>query len=78
MAMPYIEAASPWGEAPGLCYSTLMNDRPKNAAETPLARALRMKKAAIEAKPKPPGAGKAQRERAAGIAAGVSKPWMKK
>jgi hypothetical protein len=56
-----------------------MDDRPKTAAtETPMARALRMKKAAIEAKPKPPGAGKSQRERAAGIPTGVSKPWMKK
>ena len=54
-----------------------MNDRPKNdTAETPIERALRMKKAALEAKPKPPGGGK--REPAAGIAAGASKPWMKK
>jgi hypothetical protein len=56
-----------------------MDDRPKSAgAETPMERALRMKKAAIQTKPKPPGAGKGQRERAAGIAAGASKPWMKK
>jgi hypothetical protein len=46
-------------------------------AETPIERALRMKKAAIQARPKPPG-GKGQRELAAGIAAGASKPWMKK
>jgi hypothetical protein len=56
-----------------------MDDRPEDAAaETPMERALRMKKAAIEAKPKPPTGGKGRRERAAGIAAGVSKPWMKK
>jgi hypothetical protein len=56
-----------------------MSDPPKSAAaETPMERALRMKKAAIQAKPKPPGAGKLQRERAAGIAPGASKPWMKK
>ena len=56
-----------------------MNDRPKSAAaETPMERALRMKKAAIQAKPKPPGAGKVQREQAAGVAAGASKPWMKR
>jgi hypothetical protein len=56
-----------------------MNDRPKSAAaETPMERALRMKKAAIQAKPKPPGDGKVQREQTAGVAAGASKPWMKK
>ena len=57
----------------------LMSDHPKSAAaDTPMERALRMKKAAIQAKPKPPGGGKVQRERAAGIAPGASKPWMKK
>ena len=56
-----------------------MDDRPEDAAdETPIERALRLKKAALEAKPKPPGGGKGRHERAAGIAAGVSKPWMKK
>ena len=56
-----------------------MNDRPKSAAaETPMERALRMKKAAMQAKPKPPGGGKGQREQAAGVPAGASKPWMKK
>jgi hypothetical protein len=49
-----------------------------NAAETPIERALRLKKAALEAKPKPPGAGKFQRKQSAGIAAGSSKPWMTK
>jgi hypothetical protein len=62
-----------------------MNDHPKSddagtpdAAETPMARALRLKKAALDAKPKPPGGGKISREQAAGVAAGASKPWMKK
>lgn len=54
-----------------------MNDTPKMAAETPMARALRLKQAALEAKPKPPGRGKSVREQA-GMAAGASKPWMKR
>jgi hypothetical protein len=55
-----------------------MNYRPKSAdAETPMQRALRLKKAAIQAKPEPPGKGKGQREQA-GMAAGASKPWMKR
>jgi hypothetical protein len=54
-----------------------MNDRPDDAAETPMQRALRMKKAALEAKPKTRG-GKFQREQTAGIAPGASKPWMKR
>jgi hypothetical protein len=56
-----------------------MTDNPKTAdSETPIERALRMKKAAIQAKQKPPGRGRSQREQAAGVAAGASKPWMKK
>ena len=46
--------------------------------ETPIQRALRLKQAALDARPKPPRGGKFQRQRAAGIAAGDSKPWMKK
>jgi hypothetical protein len=61
-----------------LCYPLKMTDRPPNEPpETPIQRALRMKKAAIEAKPKPPRGGKHQREQAA-MAAGASKPWLKK
>ncbi len=52
-----------------------MTDKPP-ADETPMQKALRLKKAAIEAKPKPPRGGKFQREQAAGIQAGKSKPWM--
>ncbi|CAN7504639.1 hypothetical protein LJR225_003587 [Phenylobacterium sp. LjRoot225] len=61
-----------------------MSDDPKDAApkdsgdETPIQRALRLKKAAIDAKPKPPRGGKFQREQAAAMTTGVSKPWMKR
>jgi hypothetical protein len=51
---------------------------PADDAETPIQRALRLKKAALDAKPKPPRGGKFQRQQAAGIAAGRSKPWMSK
>ena len=43
--------------------------------ETPIQRALRLKKAAIAAKPKPPRGGKFQREQAA-AKPGKSKPWL--
>jgi len=49
------------------------DDRPD---ETPIQRALRLKKAVIDARPKPPRGGRFQREQAASIAAGKSKPWM--
>ncbi|WP_374660398.1 hypothetical protein [Phenylobacterium sp.] len=50
-------------------------DAPPN--ETPIQRALRLKKAAIEAKPKPPRGGRFQREQAAAArSASKSKPWM--
>src|SRR5438552_3694676 len=52
--------------------------RERPAAETPMQRALRLKKAAVDAKPKPPGRDKALRAQASGVAAGASKPWMKK
>ena len=50
-----------------------------NAAptETPIQRALRLKKASIEAKPKPPRGGRFQREQAAAAqSSSKSKPWM--
>jgi hypothetical protein len=46
------------------------------ASETPLQKALRLKQAAIDARAKPPRGGKFQREQAARIATGKSKPWM--
>jgi hypothetical protein len=56
-----------------------MTDRPKDAApETPIERALRMKKAALQTKPKPPGRGKFAPRQAAGMAAGASKPATRK
>ena len=47
-------------------------------AETPMQRAPRLKKAALDAQPKPPRGGRFQREQTARVAAGASKPWMKK
>lgn len=44
--------------------------------ETPAQRALRLKQAKIDARPKPPRGGRFQREQAAKIASGKSKPWM--
>jgi len=56
-----------------------MSDRRQDQpAESPIQRALRMKKAALDAKPKAPGDEKFKREQASGIAAGASKPWTKK
>ncbi|MEY4556342.1 MAG: hypothetical protein RL093_1461 [Pseudomonadota bacterium] len=46
------------------------------SSESPVQRALRLKKAAIEAREKPPRGGRFQREQAARIATGKSKPWM--
>ncbi len=59
-----------------------MTDQPDDApapapeTETPVQRALRLKQARIAAKPQPPRGGTFQREQAARIAAGKSKPWM--
>ena len=44
--------------------------------ETPVQKALRLKNAKMDASPKPPRGGRFQREQAARIAAGKSKPWM--
>lgn len=44
--------------------------------ETPVQRALRLKKAALDARAKPPRGGRFQREQAAKIATGKSRPWM--
>jgi hypothetical protein len=45
--------------------------------ETPIQRALRLKTAAIAARPKPPRGGRFQREQADAASASKSKPWMK-
>lgn len=55
-----------------------MADQPEDTAqETPMQRALRLKKAASDPKRKPPRGGNLQREHA-GQPAGQSKPWMKR
>jgi hypothetical protein len=60
-------------------------DKPQNmpatvdgdtVSESPVQRALRLKQAAIAARAKPPRGGRFQREQAARIASGKSKPWM--
>ena len=56
-----------------------MNDRPEDdAAESPIRRALRLKQAKLEARPKPPRGGKFQREQSAALASGKSRPWLKR
>jgi hypothetical protein len=51
------------------------DDPPEN--ETPIQKALRMKKAAIAAKPQPPRGGKFQRQQAAAAhSSSKSKPWL--
>jgi len=55
-----------------------MNEPPDAAAETPIERALRLKRAATNARPKPPRSGKFQRQQTAALALGKSKPWMKR
>ena len=55
-----------------------MSDPPDEAAETPIQRALRLKRAAVSARPKPPRGGKFQRQQTAAPASGKTKPWMKR
>jgi hypothetical protein len=55
-----------------------MADTPDDApeGETPIQRALRLKKAAIAARPTPPRGGRFQREQAAAASSSSkSKPW---
>jgi hypothetical protein len=54
-----------------------MTDDPKAPdGETPMQRALRLKKAAQQAKSGPPGTGKLRPD--AKMAAGASRPWLKR
>jgi len=46
--------------------------------ETSIQKALRLKKEVLDARPKPPRGGRFQREQAARVATGASRPWMKK
>lgn len=53
-----------------------MTDDEAAQGETPIQRALRLKKAAIAAKPKPPRGGRFQRDQAMGLNSSKSrKPW---
>ncbi|MDR3506628.1 MAG: hypothetical protein P4L64_01895 [Caulobacteraceae bacterium] len=53
------------------------SDETAPASETPIQRALRLKKAAIAARPQPPKGGAFQREQAAAArSSSKSKPWM--
>ena len=54
-----------------------MPDGPDDT-ETPIQRALRLRKAAIASKPKAPGGEGFNRKAGRGIAPGASQPWMKK
>lgn len=54
----------------------LMSDQPDDPSETPIQRALRLKKAALAERPAPPRGGKFQREQNAKAKTGQSKPWM--
>jgi hypothetical protein len=53
-----------------------MSDPPD--AETPIQHALRLKRAATDARPRPPRGGKFQRRQTAALASGKSKPWTKR
>ena len=55
-----------------------MADAPDDPpAETPIQKALRLKNAALAAKPQPPRGGRFQREQAAAArSSSKSKPWM--
>ena len=55
-----------------------MTEPPDPAAETPIQRALRLKRAAANARPKPPRGGKFQLQQTAALASGKSKPWLKR
>jgi hypothetical protein len=48
------------------------------ADETPMQRALRLKKAAADAKTHAPQGGKGQPRPTTNVAAGASRPWMKR
>lgn len=56
-----------------------MADEPEDPpAETPMQRALRLRKAAMAQKPKAGGDPSFNPRRSSKMASGVSKPWMKK
>ncbi len=55
-----------------------MSDQEHDADETPAQRALRLRKSAMAAKPKPPGAGGVPRAAASRIGGRTSKPAIRK
>jgi len=79
-----------WGSDSRPCYEDRMSDQTPDATgpsaeasddipgETPVQRALRLKQARLEARPQPPRGGRFQREQAARVATGASRPWMQK
>jgi hypothetical protein len=58
---------------PEAAYASLMTD--DAPAETPMQKALRLKQAALDARPQAPRGGKFQRQQANRIASGDSRPW---
>jgi hypothetical protein len=76
-AEPRSFAAAP-GEAigPARAIPPPMSNAPED--ETPIQRALRLKQAAVDARPKPPRGGRFQREQSAKAGSGKSKPWVKR
>jgi len=48
------------------------------AGETSAQKALRLKTAKLDARPKPPRGGRFQRDQAAGVSPGANRPWTHK
>ena len=48
------------------------------AGETPAQKALRLRQAQLNSRPKPPRGGRFQREQAAGVTPGANRPWTHK
>lgn len=51
---------------------------PSAPGETAIQKALRLKQSRLDARPKPPRGGRFQREQAAGVTPGASRPWTHK
>ncbi len=65
------------GHLPHRGYNSMADTPDDPPGETPIQKALRLKNAALAAKPKPPRGGRFQREQAAAHASNSkSKPWM--
>ena len=54
------------------------NDPAAPPSETPAQKALQMKQARLDARPKPPRGGKFQKDQAAGVNPGANRPWTHK